>query len=379
MHAMIGLSAALYGALDVRNTGNTSLVQARRDLGAVFTGGAFVFGGGCTDTQNVYSCTSPSDSLDVFSSNATRIPTLARLGEARGWPSACSSGGVAVFVGGGTVQKMPHSRTSDKVVVSPATLQPHVTTTPDALSQGRWGTSCTSTEAKIYVAGGKVVGSKQSTSAAIDEYDIASDTWSLSADQLSQGRESMGATTVAGSALFAGGWAWINGVPQSSAVLDVFAPGGSSPTTLTLPDAAFWMGAVALGDAALIVGDSNLTVWRGGALSSSPLPSELVGKAKPAPSPDTGGGVPGAHVMGNGVVVSTAAGGVGCFYSWRPSALYCYSPATDSWNSAPASAMHKGGAIVAAEGTVLVGGGYDDTSPSQAPTDVVDIFQVSVS
>ena len=48
----------------------------------------------------------------------------------------------------------------------------------------------------------------------------------------------------------------------------------------------------------------------------------------------------------------------GCFYSYKPSALYCYDPVAASWSSAPASTMHKGGAIVAAGGTVLVAGGY---------------------
>jgi hypothetical protein len=38
-------------AVSIRNVGTASLSQARRDLGAVVTGGAFVFGGGCSDTK----------------------------------------------------------------------------------------------------------------------------------------------------------------------------------------------------------------------------------------------------------------------------------------------------------------------------------------
>jgi hypothetical protein len=168
-----------------------------------------------------------------------------------------------------------------------------------------------------------------------------------------------------------GGWAWNGGDAAASAVLDVFAPGSSAPTTATLPGAAYWMGTVVLGDTALLVGDAQLSVWRGGAFTSSALPSELVGRGK------DGGGIPGAHVERNGVVVSTAAGTtVGCFYSFKPSALYCYDPATASWSSAPASTMHKGGAIVAAGGTILVAGGYD-MDGSNAPTAVVDIFSVA--
>ena len=76
------------------------LSYARRDLGGIAAGGLFYFGGGCNDTKNQFDCTSPSDSIEIFSADFTSKKT-ARLSEARGWPCACATAdGDVVFAGG---------------------------------------------------------------------------------------------------------------------------------------------------------------------------------------------------------------------------------------------------------------------------------------
>jgi hypothetical protein len=85
----------------------------------------------------------------------------------------------------------------------------------------------------------------------------------------------------------------------------------------------------------------------------------------------TGGGIPSAHMQGNGVAVGTLA----CYYSATPSALYCFNTATDAWSSMPCTVEHKGGAMAVVGSTVMVAGGFN-TSTSQ-PTAVVDIFDLS--
>jgi hypothetical protein len=86
-----------------------------------------------------------------------------------------------------------------------------------------------------------------------------------------------------------------------------------------------------------------------------------------------GGGVPGAHVEANGVVVG---GKLGCFYSYSPSAVYCYDPKQAKWSSMPCSVQHKGGAIAVSGSTVAVAGGFDEKT--SRPTAVIDIFDVAV-
>ena len=89
---------------------------------------------------------------------------------------------------------------------------------------------------------------------------------------------------------------------------------------------------------------------------------------------DGGGGIPSAHVPGNGVAVG---GRFACYYSIAPNALYCYDTATLLWHHAPATVLHKGGAMAVVGNTVMVAGGYTGDLLLSKPTAVVDIFDVS--
>jgi hypothetical protein len=123
-----------------------------------------------------------------------------------------------------------------------------------------------------------------------------------------------------------------------------------------------------------VVGNAKLIALKGSKIeATTSLPSELVGRS----SMTDGGGVPSAHVESNGVVVKDGTTEVGCFYSAKPSAVYCYHPVKKTWTHMPCSVMHKGGVIVAAGNQIAVAGGFNEATSQ--PTAVVDFFDVSGS
>jgi hypothetical protein len=67
-------------------------------------------------------------------------------------------------------------------------------------------------------------------------------------------------------------------------------------------------------------------------------------------------------------------GNSACFYSYDPNALYCYNSLSGKWSSTPCSVKHQGGVIAAVGSTIMVAGGYDDST--NKPTAVIDIFDV---
>jgi hypothetical protein len=217
------------------------LSVARRDLGGVAAAGSFYFGGGCNDTGSQFTCTSPSNLIDVFTPQG-QASGIHLLSEARGWPSACALNGEVVFAGGGTVQDDPHSRVGD--VIDTATGK--ITSNPNALSSGRWGIACVAVTNKIYFAGGRISGSQRKTVADIDTYDTESKDWALDSHKLSQARESMGAAVsfegTKPTLVFSGGVAVPS--PGESNVIDIIEGAGLS--TLTLPSKVYWPGSVTL-------------------------------------------------------------------------------------------------------------------------------------
>jgi hypothetical protein len=180
----------------------------------------------------------------------------------------------------------------------------------------------------------------------------------------------MGATVVGETILFLGGWI-TTGTSVGTGptdVVDVFGP-KALVSTATLPTSAFWAGAVTIDGTGYVVGNEKLIEFdeTGKVTKTSALPKELVGKS----SLTAGGGVPGAHVEGNGVAV----GSVGCFYSYKPNAVYCYNTKDATWTSMPCTVMHKGGIIAAVGNTIAVAGGFDEVT--SRPTGVIDVFQIN--
>ena len=204
--------------------------------------------------------------------------------------------------------------------------------------------------------------------------------WSVPPITLSFGRESLGAAaTPNGDIIFAGGWATGGTKPVASDVVDVFSTtgshggGGATPLgTTKLKTPSYWPGAVSVNGSAYVVSNQNLHVIRGAdVVATLPLPVELQGQPS---SLDGGGGIPSAHVPGNGVAVG---GRFACYYSIAPNALYCYDTATLLWHHAPATERHQGGAMAVVGKTVMIAGGYTGDFLLSKPTAVVDIFDVS--
>jgi hypothetical protein len=351
----------------VHRTG--ALSSPRRDLGAAAAGGKLFFGGGCTDTLNVYVCNEPSSTIDVINPTTGEIEGSAQLSEARGWPSTCAVGNLVVFAGGGSDTKAEHSTVADIVDASSSQLK--VESNPTALSIGRWGMSCAATAHQAFFAGGKVSGSgKYYTTDVVDEFEASSKKWKAAGFKLSLGRESMGASAVNGSVVFAGGYS--DSKADCDTVDTYFTPSTASvPVTAKIPSAAYWAGTVPFNNKVLIVDHTSISALVDGKITKSlPLPSELVRTPQPPPSKNTGGGIPGAHVPSNGVVVGSSA----CFYSYDPNALYCYNTQSGKWSSMPCSAKHQGGVIAAVGNTIAVAGGYD--SAGNKPTAVIDFFDI---
>jgi hypothetical protein len=229
----------------------------------------------------------------------------------------------------------------------------------------------------VYFGGGSTGGSKSQRHTTDNFYVYDSTTMKWSADsslQLSTPRESMGTTENGGTLIFVGGVAAGGGVPNPglSVQIDIFNKFGRS--TLDLPTGAYWPGAVTVNGTSYVVSNEKLVVLEAVDSASPklgkivPLPSEI---AAPADMYD-GGGIPGAHVEANGVAI----GHLACFYSYKPSAMYCYNTQTGAWTHSAASVMHRGGVIAVSGGTtVAVAGGFD--IDKNTTTSVVDIFSVS--
>jgi hypothetical protein len=349
------------------------LSQARRDLGGGSINGKFFFGGGCLDTGSPYTCDTPSSNVDIFSLwSSPPSHTVAALSEARGWPVVCSTGTEVVFAGGGTVQVGTHSTVADIFDGESGALVSY----PNALSVGRWGVSCVSTGSQVWFAGGKVAGPQRQPWYTTDVIDMFNGTsWSVPPIKLSLGRESLGAVATSdGDIMFAGGWATGGTEPGASDAVDVFSTAGGGGAglvgTARLKTPSYWPGAVSINGSAYVVSNENLHVIRGAeVVETVPLPVELRGES----SMDGGGGIPAAHLPGNGVAV----GGLACYYSITPNALYCYDTVNLLWRHGPATAVHKGGAMAVVGSTIMIAGGYSGTETTSEPTAVVDIFHIT--
>eukprot|EP00747_Dinoflagellata_sp_TGD_P170986 gnl/TRDRNA2_/TRDRNA2_203908_c0_seq1.p1 gnl/TRDRNA2_/TRDRNA2_203908_c0~~gnl/TRDRNA2_/TRDRNA2_203908_c0_seq1.p1 ORF type:complete len:410 (-),score=59.59 gnl/TRDRNA2_/TRDRNA2_203908_c0_seq1:90-1319(-) len=358
------------------------LSEARRDIGIAVASGKAYFAGGCKDTYSAYNCDSPTATVDIFTANGS-AGTATPLVEARGWPAGCAVGSKVLFAGGGTNHRKLHSRTADILDASTDASSSQLL----ALSVGRWGIACTTVGSAVYFAGGKVVAADGNYHMT-DVVDIFQEngTWAVAPWHLSKPRESAAAASgPGGSALFVGGWVTLSSlnahpVTTVDILSDPAAPdGGATNSHLSSP--AYWPGvAVAADGKVYVVGNELLSQFDGSKWVSSPLPDELVGSAATL---EGGGAVPNAHVPNNGVAV----GDLVCFYGWRPkkflepkrflNGVFCYDTVHLSWSLAmKCTTVHRGGGIATIDGLVLVAGGYDPENKN-APTDVVDIFDIA--
>lgn len=342
-------------------------------------GGKIFVAGGCTNSDNVYGCESPSDVVDVL--DASGVVGSAKLSVARGWAAGCTVGDKAVFAGGGTGSLDPKSTVGDVIDASTLAVQSDA----DALTVPRWGLSCLEVGAVAYWGGGKAIlpnGGGYLMTSAVDKF--GDEGWVAANFNLSYPRESTGAVASHGAALFAGGWEEnpISGPgvePKTQGAVDtvnVFTK--DSAFTVHLQSKVYWPG-VATGPNgdAYIVDNTHLNRFDGKQITATPLPAAMAGSG--SSSFDAGGPVPGAHVPKNGAV----AGNNVCFYGWVPngkmSSVFCYDTVAEKWGpEMPCSVVHRGGSIIALGNSVFVAGGFDATQGNK-PTDVVDVFNLGGS
>ena len=377
---MMHAAMALIGVLAAGNGPARSVLQlsqARRAVSAAATAsGTVIFAGGCLSGREL-TCNPPavSDVVDVIPAVGP-APAPLKLSTARGWTTACALGESIALLGGGQASSRAHSRALDIVDMVSKT----VTSNATALDRGRWGTACITTADAIYFAGGKEI-SAFGKPGMTDEVlvlpgptlsagNLAAAPW-----KLGRARESVGAMPVFGGAgiVWAGGWDSLAHPAGAVAMVDAFQldppPGGPGRFQWNLgpqPDDSFWVGAAPWNDTLAFLADATLlytitpAVFQGIAPPvTSPLPRAIAATH----------GITTARMGGNGVRVA----GVGvCFYATAPSALVCYSPATEEWTTTPCSTGHVAGAMVAANRTVYVGGGL---GTPDTVTKVIDVFK----
>jgi hypothetical protein len=325
---------------------------------------------------NQFACDSPSKAVDIIGIDGSAKGS-ASLSAARGWPSVCvTNSKQVIFAGGGAGEGGKsgggeHSSVAD-VIDSGHHVQSYLT----AITGGKWGVSCVTSGDHVYFAGGSLGGAKsvRRTTEDFVVYDSTTKAWSADKSKtLSTPRESIGATVNGDALIFAGGVAAGEGVPNPglSKEIDIFSKFGRK--TLDLPTGAYWPGAVTVNGVTYVVSNEKIVALEGVDTASpklgktAALPSEIAGP----PSLYDGGSIPGAHVAANGVAI----GHLACFYSYKPSAMYCYNTETGAWTHKDATAMHRGGAIAVVGTTIAVAGGFD--TRTNKTTSVIDIFQVS--
>ena len=347
------------------------------------TSDSVVIAGGCVDTAGgvgAYSCVNASDVIDIFDRNLKR--KTARLSEARAWATACAVDNKVIVAGGGTTVKK--SRAAD-------VIDDEVRSNLTALSVGRWGMACASAGPKAYFGGG-IGGSHSNYLDVVDEVD-SENHWTVAPFELSQARESMGALATENTLTFVGGWNELLEEPNSK-IIDTFDLRTGALTTTFLPSPAYWPGAASVGPSEVVIDNQFLSLRTQGRplWQTMALPSFLAGPSElPFKSYESGGAVPADHVPENGISV---LGCLACFYGApqpqdsrdsrrRPpneevpnaAAVFCFNTQSHTWvPPLNCSARHKAGGIAAIGDTIFVAGGYDPLDPSNAPTDVVDVF-----
>jgi len=353
------------------------LSEPRRAVAAASADGVVVFAGGCGPDTSTFVCDYPTDIIDVFKPSnggfARDDSNNISLSTARGWPTACSAGGVIAILGGGKEGQKPHSRVLDLYDTSTQTISSNAT----SLQVGLWGHACATVGDDIYFAGGKVISQSLQPSMSDQVSRLAA-----GADgkprldgleqvaKLSLDREAAGATNWGDKGfLVAGGTG--NWPPIDVPIVDAFTTPveeGATPCTWNLnpmppsPLNEYWLGAAAWNDTVSYIMD-NKTLYAVNSDSAFCGQSPTTNVTIPFVS-----GVPAARMPGNGVLVD----GVGvCFYSAVPSSLVCYGPDQQAFGNFACDATHVSGGITATGKTVFVGGGVDLAGKI---TDVVDVF-----
>ena len=173
----------------------------------------------------------------------------------------------------------------------------------------------------------------------------------------------------------AGGW-----TDQGQDVIDLYgnAKDGQPHTGFKMVSDALDVGAVAINGTAFLIGNDIVYTF----LGTEPGPAYALPPSMCGTFSTSGGGlIPGSHSPQNGVTVGPWA----CFYggsinaSALSPALYCLHTTRMRWARLPCTVPHRSGVVErVGDSIVLVGGGFDPLAQDAAPTNVVDVFYLSV-
>jgi hypothetical protein len=216
-----------------------TLSQARLGLSATAVGNKAFFAGGQVSEGNNF-----SDVVDIYDAD-TGLWSTETLSGARFRMAATTVGNKAFFAGGyGTSVDDQFINFRDTVDIYDADTG---LWSRGTLSQGRDSLAATTVGSKVIFAGGHycTFSGGDYESDVVDIYDTDTGLWSTA--RLSQARESLAATTVGNKALFAGGY------PYTS-IVDIYDADTGLWSTANLSQPRGWLAAVTVGNKAIFAG-----------------------------------------------------------------------------------------------------------------------------